>query len=59
MRNLSRILPELLFSTRKAVLRKVIAGITIFEDTVEMGIGERIYSLGINEKTSANHAWDH
>ena len=54
MKNLSKVLPDLPIPTRKAVLNQVVAGITIFSDGAEMKIGERIYTLDLEDKHSAN-----
>jgi site-specific DNA recombinase len=54
LKNLSKILPDLPIATKKAVLSQIIAGITVCKDSVEMRVGERIYSLYINEKASVN-----
>ena len=54
LKNLSKILPDLPIPTKKAVLSQIIAGITVFEKSIEMRVGERIYSLPINEKVPVN-----
>lgn len=54
MKNLSKVFPDLPIPTRKALLNQVVTGITIFKDYAEMGIGERIFTLDLKKKHSAN-----
>ena len=54
MKNLSALLPTLPVENRKAILQQVIVNIVVYKKNAKMKIGERVYSLPLNKKPSAN-----
>ena len=54
LKNLSQILPDLPLLTRKAVLSQVIAQITVFNEKIEVRVGEKIYNINFKKIASTN-----